>query len=180
MSFSFDYITSLRPSGNSCSLPCFKTHKAQCQGGQAAQSTSTSRHGMDASGAEPMNATSSPQRYVAAETSQSRDDSSGSADLEQLVQDASLKKLFDEFPNLRARLRFIFDAATAEDGQEGYAPARGPRPPKFGNSPEKRIARAMRILERDLDSDFAPTSGIKAFAELVAGLDAKTPRPDAG
>lgn len=102
-----------------------------------------------------------------------------------LVRDARLEKLFEVYPSLRTRLKSIFDAATVDDGREEYLASRSHSPhqripQKIQKSPGKSIAGALRILERELDSDSADVSGIKAFAELVAGLNSNIPNPDSG
>jgi hypothetical protein len=81
-----------------------------------------------------------------------------------------LQKLFDQYPNLRVKLKYIFDTATGNDHGDdpSNSNARGQR---YQSSPQKRIAHAMRILASQLNSENADASGIKAFAELVAELN---------
>ncbi|KEF63352.1 uncharacterized protein A1O9_01329 [Exophiala aquamarina CBS 119918] len=92
-----------------------------------------------------------------------------------LVGNPQFQQLFEQFPALRPRLRWIFDASTE---QPDYRP--GPRynRSKTSNdsfnssklSPERRLARTMHLLDKELKAPSAKTNGIKAFAEMVAQL----------
>ena len=101
-----------------------------------------------------------------------------------LAQDPRLQTMFLQFPGLRAKLRHIFDTTTIDD-QDGSRPTINGRGQGYQGSPQKRMARSLRILGAQLDSETAESSGLKAFAQLVAelaqnqqepGLD--TPNPE--
>lgn len=84
-----------------------------------------------------------------------------------LIQDSRLQKLFEQYPNLRSRLKSIFEIA-AVDGDERIPPTRSSTPQRYRRSPEQRIAQAMRVLDLELSSETAEIDGLKAFADLVA------------
>jgi hypothetical protein len=138
----------------SCSLPCFKAHKSQCTSTSAESTTEV---------AAPSAAGSSEQNPTAA-APPSLDRS--------ILQDPRVEKLFEQYPNLRAKLKYIFDTAAGnEDGHE--RPRSNARGQVYKDSPQKRMARALRVLTGQLESDTAESSGLKAFAELVAELNAQ-------
>lgn len=84
-------------------------------------------------------------------------------------------QLFEQFPALKPRLRWIFDASRE---QPDHRP--GPRYDRSQPSndsvsrsqlpPERRLARAMHLLDKELKAPSAETNGIKAFADMVAQL----------
>jgi hypothetical protein len=90
---------------------------------------------------------------------------------ELLVQEPRLSQLFEQYPNLRARLKFIFEIATTDEDK--FPSASSLRARKSQTSPEQRIAQAMRILAHDLHSKTTNLGGLKAFADLVADLSPK-------
>lgn len=85
-----------------------------------------------------------------------------------LIHDPRLEELFVQYPNLRAKLKFIFETATADGHGADNPSILSPRTQKSHPSPAKRVAYAMRILERELNSTAADASGIAAFSNLVA------------
>ena len=92
-----------------------------------------------------------------------------------LTQDPRLQKLFQQYPNLRTKLKYIFETAN-DPGDAQFNP--NSRGQGHQLSPQKRIAHAMRILANQLGSDTAEASGLKAFAELVAELNPSKPDGD--
>ncbi|EXJ56509.1 hypothetical protein A1O7_06853 [Cladophialophora yegresii CBS 114405] len=136
---------------DSCSLQCFKTHKSRCT------------HPTRETTADP----TSPPKPSAAEAE-------AGPFGDRLIQDPRLQNIFDQYPNLRIKLKYIFDTATATDhvGDQSNSNARSQR---YQTSPQKRIAHAMRILAGQLSSESAEASGLKAFAELVADLNSDRP-----
>lgn len=131
----------------SCSLLCFKTHKNQCE---------------HVSNETPI---TDPVQPPQPDTTIAQDTLLGDI----LTQDPRLQAIFEQYPNLRPKLKYIFDTAIANDNDGGRLVREG-RGQKSQNSPEKRMARALHILSSQLDSETAETSGIKAFADLVAEL----------
>ncbi|OQV08910.1 hypothetical protein CLAIMM_13120 [Cladophialophora immunda] len=141
----------------SCSLPCFKTHKSQCE--------------------QPTPKSDIPNPEVAPGKSEAASiEDTPLVDL--LIGDHRLQNLFQQYPTLRAKLKFIFETTIADDREASQFTSQSPRGHKSQDTPQKRIARAMRLLERQLDSDTAETSGIMAFAELVAELGSRRSETD--
>ncbi|KIW64980.1 hypothetical protein PV04_07274 [Phialophora macrospora] len=141
---------------SSCSLPCFQTHKSGC--------------------------THPASKTIANPTSPPRPSPASVEDVpfsDSLIHDPRLQKLFDQYPNLRVKLKYIFDTATGNGhGDEPSNPnARGQR---YQNPPNKRITHAMRILASQLNSENADGSGVKAFAEFVAELNPNRSGGDTG
>ena len=144
----------------SCSLQCFKAHKSHCS--------------KTTSGTYP----NSPFPIDAIPAQIPRSEDIPIARL--LMQDSRLEKLFEQHPNLRPRLKFIFEAATSDDraknstGRSSGTHGLSDRGVKHHSSPERRIAYALRLLERDLNTT-SESNGMKALAGLVAELSSSAP-----
>lgn len=89
-----------------------------------------------------------------------------------LIHDPRVGKLFEQFPNLRVKLKTIYETAVTTD-QETLSQPQGPAGHRSQRSPEQRLAQAMRMLDYSLKSDSADVSGMTAFAALVAELSSK-------
>lgn len=141
--------------GKSCSLLCFKNHKTQC--GHVSSETTP----VTASVQPPQPDTTSAQEAPLGDI---------------LSRDPRLQAMLEQYPSLRLKLKYIFDTVIANDNDGGHSMHDG-RGQRSQNSPEKRMARALRILSTQLDSETAETSGIKAFADLVAELSSGNSDP---
>ncbi|EXJ77906.1 hypothetical protein A1O3_09065 [Capronia epimyces CBS 606.96] len=132
----------------SCSLQCFKTHKAVC------------------SNVDPEKSAQPP---LVTEIFPSTEEARSLPFTDLLVRDPRLPKLFEQYPSLRAKLQLIFQTAVSAEQEEAYQ-TRTPGAHKTHRSLEQRIAQAMRMLEYNLSSESADASGMTAFAALVADL----------
>jgi hypothetical protein len=65
---------------------------------------------------------------------------------------------------LRSKLKFIFDTAANNNGADQPRV----RQERYQDTPQKRYARALRVLKAQLESDTAELDGFAAFAELLA------------
>lgn len=137
----------------SCSLPCFKIHKNQCtlldpRGIQDKDSARTV--GTPASTEKPASVT-----------------------VMDPPQDQQILELFEKFPTLRPRLKCIFDASKERlENRQGsrHDKSRHSNKDNFNSSqlsPERRLAHAMRLLDKELNAASAESNGIEAFSSLV-------------
>ena len=97
--------------------------------------------------------------------------------VEGLKEDPRLEALFDQYPNLRSKLKYIFDTTMSDDLPDDPIKSNALRQ-NYQVSPQKRMAHALRILGAQLQSDTSEASGLKAFAELVTEL--RPTKPDRG
>ena len=132
----------------SCSLLCFKAHKIQCVQTAIEVTTAT----------------------IPVKPKAGSEDNILLGDA--LIQDPRLQTLFEQYPNLRAKLKYIFDHAMADQDDHNQSMSKARRQ-NYQTSPQKRMAHALRVLASQLSSDTAATSGLGAFADLVAELKSR-------
>lgn len=135
----------------SCSLPCFKIHKSQC---------------------ELLIVEGVAKRPAQAIGASCVEESESAPEID-LSQDPQFQQLFEQFPTLRARLKWIYDAS-----QERPNTRQGSGHDRFQASnysfnhsqlsPERRLDHLMQLLDKELKAVSAETNGIRAFADLVA------------
>lgn len=142
----------------SCSLPCFKSHKNQCAllDPQAQDKDSARTIGTPGSAENPESVT-----------------------VMDPLQDQQILELFEKFPTLRPRLKCIFDASKERpEIRQGsrHDKSRHSNKDTFKSSqlsPERRLANAMRLLDKELNAASAESIGIEAFSSLVGQVSAE-------
>jgi hypothetical protein len=90
-----------------------------------------------------------------------------------LTQDTRFEQLFEQFPTLRPRLKWIFDASKERPNPRQIS---GHDRSQSSNnsfnrsqlSPERRLDHLMQLLDKELKAASAETNGIRAFADQVA------------
>ena len=135
---------------SSCSLQCFKSHQSDCE---VALERTHKDEGVSLAAAKNRDPVS--QSLEPAGSSASRPDRR-----EDLVQ------MFTKYPNLRTKLRSIYEAT--------QDPASRPES-QFGDdsrferrwSEEKGFNHGMALLQRQLESEGADSKGLKIFAAYV-------------
>jgi hypothetical protein len=75
-----------------------------------------------------------------------------------------LQDLFQQYPKLRSMLKFIFDTAVKDSSTRHPGGGRD----RYQETPQKRHARALRVLTTQLELESADRDGLTAFAQLVA------------
>jgi hypothetical protein len=129
-------------------LQCFKTHQNQCE-----------------AAIDGGNEVSDSVLQAGASTSSSKQTDAGVVAGKSLRKE-DLEKMFDTHPELKAKLKAIYDATLDPRSNSAHADGPGHFDRKWSEA--KGFARGMDLLQRGLDSDAVDAEDVRMFAAYVA------------
>jgi len=141
------YSTNPRADARSCSLPCFKQHKAACSALPPQTTLSTTSEDLTQSNTHPQQPTQLP------------------------VPSASdLRTLFARYPSLRFQLRQIYQSTQEPSETPNAGPAEHNGRPFLSRTwkPERGFQSGLKSLQAALSCDGGDAEGITAFMKLLS------------